>query len=585
MTSIHPSAAGPGGTGAGAIRAPLSSAQQRLWFLDQLIAQPSAYNVPGMYRVRGQIDDGVLRRALAELMRRHQSLRTGFPQDTGRPFQLVLPADAVPVPLTVQDLRALPATVRQESIRANAEHQVAQPFELAQAPLWRAVLLRLSERDHLLLLTLHHIIADGWSLPILLDELTRTYAAFAAGEPAPLPDPPITVVEFARWQREQLTEERVRGLTAYWRSVLDGAPRALTLPADRVRPAVASYRGDAVEFVLPADLHAAVQELARGLRASPFIVLLSVFALLLGRYAGQDDVVVGAPSAGRTLVEHEGLVGFFANTVPLRVDLAGDPPFAAVAARVRTTVLSALDHGELPFERIVAAVEPVRDLARHPIFQVLFAMTALAPSWEAPGLRLESLTPVRNHTAKFDLSLMLFDEGGHLSGTAEFATDLFDRATVEQFVDQFVELTRTVVATPTAAISQLPVLLPLVAAPATAVAALDPTAVSDYSPPRTPTEATLAGIWRAVLGVERVGVHDNFFDLGGHSLLATQIVARVRAAFPVTVSLATLFESPTVAGLAAAVAAASADAPPPAAIMPAQRVAASTVSPTEGAQQ
>lgn len=525
--------------------APVSFAQRSLWFLDQYLPRRAAYNVPGVYEIAGDVRVDVLRAALAEVMRRHEPLRTGIGDDLGRPVQLVRGSAEVDVPLRVHEFTGPLTGQRWAEIRGIAEAEMSMPFALDTPPLWRVVLAHGDQNRHVLVITLHHIVADGWSLSIVLDELVACYAAIAAGTAIPLPEPAATYTEVVVRQRDRLTGARLDALTGFWRSALHDAPAVLALPTDRPRPAVASYQGDAVDFVVPDELYGRVRDLAARLRTSPFVVLLAAFAVLLRDLGGQDDIVLGTPTAGRTDVDAEELVGYFANTLPLRVDCAGDPSFTDLVGRARTTTLDALDHGELPFELIVEAVGPVRDRAHHPVFQVLFALTDLPPDRSAPGLRISSHPPSRNGTAKFDLSLMLFIERDRLGGTAEFATDLFDRATIVSIVDEMLALLRRVVDDPDT---------PLVAAgrPVHATSTMARAVPEHPTPAHTPLEKDIAEIWCAVLGIDDVGVHDDFFALGGHSLLATQVVARTRA-LGVGLDLATFFALPTIADIACAV--------------------------------
>jgi hypothetical protein len=439
---------------------PLSFAQRRLWILDQLLPRRDVYNVPAMFEVRGPLDVRRLRESLAELMRRHEALRTTFRFMDGEPKQVIAPADAVEVPFIPHDLRRLPDPLRRRGTRRLAARQARHQFDLARGPLWRVGLIRTGDDEHRMLLTLHHIIADGWSIPILVNDLVQLYAAVAAGMPSPLPPLPFQYADFSVWQRAWLTETRVERQLSYWRDRLAGSPLDLWLPTDRPRPRMASYRGGAVQFALTAEEYQPVTRLSRHLRATPFMVLLAAFMALLHRYTGQDAVTVGAPVANRTHRELEDLVGFFTNTLVLRTEMSGDITFTELVRRVRSTTLAALDQQDLPFERLVDELVPDRGQSFQPLVQVLFALTRMPTTWEVPGLRVRWLPPVRTPTAKFDLSLLLYDEDGRLRGVAEYARDLFDRSTIQRLVGHLRAIMTAAAADPDAPVSRLGLLSP-----------------------------------------------------------------------------------------------------------------------------
>ncbi|HEX7242084.1 MAG TPA: condensation domain-containing protein, partial [Longimicrobiaceae bacterium] len=428
---------------------PLSFAQERLWFLEQMRPGEGAYTIPVALRLTGALDAAVLEGAVTELVRRHEALRTVFPARGGRPVQVVRPAE--PVSLPVESSVDVPGVVREEMVR---------PFDLEAGPVFRARLARLGADEHLLLLTMHHVVSDGWSVGVLLRELGALYRALAAGEPPSLPEPPVQYGDFAAWQRAHLTDEVLDGQLAYWRSRLAGAPPVLEIPADRPRPPVPSFRGASHAFVLPPELAERVRAAGRAAGATPFMLLLAAFQLLLSRYAGEDDVVVGTPVAGRTRTELEGTVGFFANTLALRGDLSGDPTFAELLARVRETTLGAFAHQDLPFERLVEELRPGRDLSRNPLFQVLFVLqNTPTGALDAGELRI-SVEPVESTASKFDLTLALEERGGALAGTLEYAAELFDPATVERMTAHFGALLEAVTADPGRRLSALSFLTP-----------------------------------------------------------------------------------------------------------------------------
>ncbi len=450
---------------------PLSHAQQRLWFLDRLTPGSSVYNVPLPLRLAGRLEPAALAAALAEIVRRHEVLRTTYENGVDGPFQVVQPAAAPALP--VADLSALPAGPRNgESARLLAA-EAARPFDLTAGPVLRAALLALGEAEHLLLLAVHHIAFDGWSLDVLLRELTALYGAAVAARPSPLPELPLQYADYARWQRHWLQGEVLAEQLGYWRRQLAGAEPVLELPADHPRPAVQSFRGGRVGVGLPAGLGGELKRLARGGQWSSFMLVLAALQALLQRYTGQDDLLVGSPIANRQRPEIEGVIGFFVNTVVLRGDLAGDPPFREAAARAREVTLQAAAHQDLPFERLVEELHLERDLSYSPLFQILLTLEN-APH-AAPGLsglRLEYLE-AGNGTAKLDLQLALTEqEDGGLRGWIEYAVDLFEAATVERMAGHFRTLLAGAVADPGRRLSELPLLSPAEQAETLALAGL-----------------------------------------------------------------------------------------------------------------
>jgi len=434
---------------------PLSFAQQRLWFLDQLDPGSAAYNVPSAVRLAGNLNVGALEAALSEIVSRHEALRTVFERGAdGMPMQVVRPAE--PVGLPVIDLSRLGEESPEARRLALAE--ACRPFDLLRGPLLRVVLVKRGDREHDLLINMHHIVSDGWSLGVLVRELTALYAAFSAGQPSPLPPLPVQYADFAVWQRLWLTGPVLEAELDHWRERLAGAPPALELPADRPRPAVQTFRGATLEFHLPDRLRVELIRFARQKRATLFMVLLAAFQTLLARLAGQEDVSVGSPIAGRTHTQTEGLIGFFANTLVLRTRLQGEPGLAGLLARVRETTIAAYAHQQVPFESLVERLHPERDLARTPLFQVMLALQSAPPGvLEAPGLRLEPL-PVDSGTAKFELTLTLAEEGGGLHGAIEYNRDLFDRATIHRLLGRFERLLETALAEPERSVFDLPLL-------------------------------------------------------------------------------------------------------------------------------
>jgi len=433
---------------------PLSFAQERLWFLQKLDPESVVYNLQANVRFAGGLDRSALERALAELVRRHEPLRTRFEEREGRPVQVIaLPS---PVELPVVDLGPLGRGDRPREAQRVASEQVRRPFDLPRGPAFRTLLLRLGADDHRLLVTQHHIITDGWSIALLVEEVLALYRAFAAGLASPLPEPARQYVDFACWQREWLQGETLERQLSYWRERLRGARPALDLPTDRPRPAVQTANGETLRFELTRQISDEVEALSRAEGATPFITLLAAFTMLLSRYSGEDDVVVGTANGNRSLVETERMLGLFVNTVVLRTDLSGDPSFREVLARVRKVSLEAHSYGDLPFEKLVEELRPPRDLSRSPVFQVLFVIQN-TPLAALTRLGDEGAIGERG-TAAYDLSLYVTETDRGFAGSLEYNTDLFDAETARRFAAHYQELLGRAVAHPERRISELTVL-------------------------------------------------------------------------------------------------------------------------------
>jgi amino acid adenylation domain-containing protein len=435
---------------------PLSYAQERLWFLEQLGLVGSAYHIAAAVRLDGALDVGALERGIGEVVRRHESLRTRFAAVDGQGIQVIEAAQAYR--LEVVDLTELGPEAGANEARRRAQAQAAERFDLAAGPLLRVKLLRLGAEHHVMLVNMHHIVSDGWSMGVMVREIGTLYAAYAAGRSSPLADPTVHYADYALWQRDWLAGEVLARQVGYWKERLAGAPAALELPTDRARPAVQSFAGGAVEFALPARLSAGLAELSRREGATLYMVLLAAFALLLCRYSGQHDVVVGSPIAGRRHRELEQLIGFFVNTLVLRTDLSGDPSFRALLGRVKETALGAYAHQDLPFEKLVEELKPPRDLSRQPLFQVTFALqNAPAEELRLPGLNVSRVSSGRR-TAKYDLALVVRTHAPTLTGKFEYATALFEAATIARLAGHFERLLEGIVADPQRPISELPML-------------------------------------------------------------------------------------------------------------------------------
>jgi amino acid adenylation domain-containing protein len=438
--------------------APLSFAQQRFWFLDQLDAGSPLYNVSCRAWLHGRLDVAALRHALNEIVARHEALRTSFVASNGHPIQSIAPQVACDLPLI--DLTSVPTARREAEVRRLATEQAREPFDLAQGPLLRVRLLRLAEHDHALILVLHHIVADGWSVGLLFRELGTLYDAFSQGRESPLPNLPIQYADYALAQSEWLQGEVLERELAYWKAQFRTLPPPLQLPADRPRPAVPSRAGGQVHFQIGSELREQLEELSRSEGATLFMTLLAGFKVLLAQHSGQADIVVGTPIAGRTRPETEGLIGCFVNTLALRTDLSDDPTFRQLLARVREVAWGAYAHQELPFERLVEELQPERDTSQAPLFNVMFVLQN-APRSERRlrGLTLRHIQADKS-TAKFDISLGLTEEAAGLRGRLTYSTDLFERETIGRLAGQYRELLARVAADPELRLSALPLLSP-----------------------------------------------------------------------------------------------------------------------------
>jgi amino acid adenylation domain-containing protein len=435
---------------------PLSFAQQRLWFLDQLTPGSPVYNINAAVRFTGSLDSWALERCFDEIVRRHEVLRTTFTIVDGNPAQIV--GRHRPVRLKLVDLSELPPDECEAQVTQLIAEESQWPFDLTSGPLLRMTLYRMSERDHVLLFGVHHIISDGWSTGILIREVAALYRAFLLGMPSPLGDLPIQYADYARWQRKHLQGERLESLLDYWKRRLEGYPQVLDLPTDRPRHALASFRGAHQSVALSRKLSDAVKALGQQERATPFMTLLAALQMLLYRYTGQEDICVGTPIAGRNRGETEGLIGFFVNTLVIRADLGGDPSFRELLERVRESALGAYAHQELPFEALVEKLQPERSMSHTPIFQVAFAyQNGFTEALELPGLTLRRVE-LEHRTTKFDLTVAATETPEGLSVSVEYNTDLLNDDTIARLLEHYRILLEGAVADPARRISDLPLL-------------------------------------------------------------------------------------------------------------------------------
>jgi hypothetical protein len=421
-------------------RPPLSFAQQRLWFLQQLEPNNAAYNIPLTVRLRGALNIAVLKRALSEVVRRHEILRTAFEDIDGQPVQIISPPH--PVGFPVVDLSELSEQERLEQVGRHRRREVETQFDLAVGPLWRAKLLRVGDEEHLALFTLHHAISDGWSMSVLVEELGQLYEAFAADRPSPLEELPVQYADYAIWQREWLQGEVLQAQLDYWRSQLADASTELQLPTDRLATAKDTTPGASHDFTIPPELSARLMELCRSEEATLFMLMLAAFGLLLSRYSGQENVLVGTVIAGRHRLELEQLIGFFVNTLVMRVDLNGNPDFRELLRRVRQTTFAAYAHQDVPFEKLVSELQPGRSVSHNPFFNTLLVIQNSPRSeWNVEGLQIQGIEPDMV-AAKFDLTLVVAELETGIAGTFVYSTDLFDASTIAGMAERLEQILR-----------------------------------------------------------------------------------------------------------------------------------------------
>jgi amino acid adenylation domain-containing protein/non-ribosomal peptide synthase protein (TIGR01720 family) len=435
---------------------PLSFAQQRLWFLDQLVPGNPAYNVPGAVRFHGPLDIACLRRTLDEIVHRHEVLRTTFTVRAGAAVQIIAPTLTLRTPLV--DVSELPRRLREEEVRRLAHNETQRPFELSRGPLVRAAILRVDEKEYVVFFTFHHIVADGWSMGVLVREVAALYEAFASGRPSPLPALGIQYADFAYWQREWFQGEVLQEQLDYWRSELDGLP-VLNLFTDRPRPLLQTFQGSSLRFAFSEELSGALSSASDREGVTLFMTMLAAFKVLLSRYTGQTDVVVGSGIANRNRPEIEGLVGFFVNMITLRTDLSGDPSFRDLLRRERDVCLSAFAHQDLPFEKLVEEVQPSRDLSREPLFQVVFVMQNFPVSeLSLPNELIISPLDMGVHTSKYDLTFHLRHRAHRVGGMIEYNTDLFRAETISRMLDHFRRLLEGITRDPDRRLSEFSIL-------------------------------------------------------------------------------------------------------------------------------
>lgn len=434
----------------------LSYAQERLWFLDQLEGSSSTYNIARAFQIDGHVNLSVFEQCVNELIRRHEVLRTGFRKSDEHVVQVIVPQ--LELRIAESDLRNLLEAEQQAAVERQIRETTDSPYDLSRSPLLRIKFLRLTEQRRILLLGMHHIISDGWSMGILIRELAALYDAFSTGKPSPLADLEIQYADFSTWQRQWLSGPVLAEHLSYWRETLAGAPEFLQLPADYTRPAERTYKGSTKALHLSHTLTEKLRALSRQSSTTLFMTLLGAYAVLLCRYARQEDIVIGSPIANRNRKEIEPLIGFFVNMLVLRTDLSGDPSFREVLRRVRKMTLGAYNHQDLPFEKLVEELRPERALSHGPLFQVSFVLQNTRTEIFRLGETAVTALEVPYKTSKDDLTLFCWETGEGLQGKLEYSTDLFDDATIDELIKVFQTLLKGIVADPDQPISKLPLL-------------------------------------------------------------------------------------------------------------------------------
>jgi amino acid adenylation domain-containing protein len=435
---------------------PLSFAQQRLWFLDKLEPNNPLYNVPHVVRLTGALNVAALEKALNFIVARHESLRTTFRMINGSPVQVIAPS--LTVRLNTADISSTAEKVREVEARRLALAEISRPFDLQAGPLVRALLLKLENRQHILIVNTHHIISDRWSLGVLAKELAAFYEQEDKGKPAELAPLPCQYADYSVWQRQMLSGAMLEQQLAYWKESLRGAPATLDLPTDRPRPPQQSFRGAKQTLILPKELSGQISALGRKEGATLFMTLLAAFNVVLSRYSGQEDIVIGSPIAGRTRADLEGLIGFFVNTLVLRGKVYGDPTFRELLAQVREAAMGAYAHQDVPFEKLVEELKPERDLSRNPLFQVMFALQNVPSVRQTMGEIEVGPFLLPGESSKFDLTLFASESAEGLRATIEYNTDLFEQGTIERMLAHFQVLLQAAVARPETRVSELPLL-------------------------------------------------------------------------------------------------------------------------------
>src|SRR5579859_1257190 len=539
---------------------PASLAQRRLWFLNELQAPTAAYSVHVGLWLYGPLNVTLLQDSLQEIVSRHESLRTSLVLIGGDLVQRVASTYSVTLPVT--DFADFPEPY--PPAYEFAKREVETPFDLGKGPLFRAKLLRIAREEHVLLCTMHHTITDAWSMQIFTKELATVYEALSSGKTAALPELTIQYGDFSEWQGRLLESEIAQKQLLYWKDALAGAPAVLELPQDNPRPAEQTLQGASQTYGVPSEVMAEVLSLARQYKVTPFMFLLAAFKVLLYRYSGQADVLVGVPVAGRSRVETEALIGFFVETLVLRDDLSGNPRFVDLLAQVRETTVGALANPDIPFEKVVEALTPERNLSCNPIFQVMFSVIKSAIRSHAFGNVVAFPYVVNSNTSILDLCATFIEDSDRKWWLQiDFNTSLFKVERIARMFEDYVELLQQItvdldVHIDTVALTGASQLASTAGKPRRKGQGglkrrrqtSSPARAEEHPPAADAEQTLLVGIWKDVLGVQEIGIHDNFFDVGGHSLLAAHLTAQIQNATGRTIPVSSIFRAPTIATLA-----------------------------------
>ncbi|WP_066426911.1 non-ribosomal peptide synthetase [Anabaena sp. 4-3] len=524
---------------------PISLTQLEFWFFEQFYPGNPVYNLPLVYRVTGRLDVQALEQSLKEIVRRHATLRTTFKVANGQVVYAISPQP-------VFDFAVIDAqTISETEVKRQAEKEIKQPFDLAQGSLLRSKLWRLSETEHLLIVTTHHIVADGWSFSVLTQELATLYEAFAQGKPSPLTELPIQYADFAHWQRQLLQGEILQSQMQFWRQHLGVTPPILQLPTDYPRPQQRTFTGARHPLVISPDLTKALKNVSQEEGVTLFMTLLAALKTLLFCYTGQPDIIVSSTVANRTRPETEGLIGFFVHLLPFCTNLAGNPTFRELLRRVREVALGVYAHQEMPFIKLVEEMQPVRDASHTLLAQVMFVFQ----NTPEDDLKLANLTLKEEFiatdtkdTAEFDLNLTLQETSAGIEGALVYKTDLFADTTITRMVEVFQKLLEHIVTNPNQRLGELPFLnegnklpiqnhqLPLA----------NNKTVKEFTQPSNSIEEVILTIWQEVLGLEHISTEDNFFEIGGHSALVLQVIYKLQQALQIELPLTFPFEKPTI---------------------------------------
>ena len=542
--------------------APASFAQQRFWFMHQLEPGNTAYNEVKASRLKTQLDTHVLKRVLLEIMRRHEILRCNFEFRDGQVQQVVHPYGdaAVGLSLLEIDLQQTPDLEREQEAQRYIDTVGKLPFDLAKGPLWRNMLIKMGEADTIFVSVIHHILCDGRGLDIFEEELHTLYTAFQAGQSSPLPEPQLQYADFAYWEQQQAQRDPRKQQLTYWQQTLANISDQPLFYGDRPRQSIQDAHKMSISFTIPTPVTEDLRNLSAHEGVTLFMILLATFQLLLFYYSGQDDIIVGTPISSRSKPELEPLIGCFINMLVLRTDLSGNPTFQTLLKRVRDASLGAYANKDVPFEKLVAELAPQRHKSRNPFFQIMLDFQHSSTSSEA------NTTPrtIAVDVSQFDFVMGLWDNGAELTGEIFYIAEFLEASTVEGIRDHFLLLLTSV----TKGLTQPILAMPMPEVERQTIASWNmarmngkvastleqPRSIEEdeTGEPRTPLEAILVEIWMQILGVDGIGIYDNFFKTGGHSLLATQLLARTQDVLGIEIPLRLVFDAPTIADFAEA---------------------------------